>query len=140
MAFSQYLATEILDWVKGGSFPAALSNVYVSIHTGAPGTAGTSNDVTSNVTGTANRVAISSGAFSSVGAASGGGFQITNTGTVQLTTSAANVSTQTITHFGLWDAQTSGNFLASGALTTSVDVQNGDTVQFNIGAMAVRVV
>lgn len=140
MAFSQYLATEILEWVKGTTFASALSNVYVSIHTGDPGTAGTSNDVTNNVTGTANRVAISSAAFSVVGAASGGGFQITNTGTVQLTTNAANVSTQSISHFGLWDAQTGGNFLASGALTTSVDVQNGDTVQFNIGAMAVRVV
>jgi hypothetical protein len=75
-----------------------------------------------------------------VAAASGGGFEITNTGTVQITTSAVNGSPQTLTHFGIWNAATAGNFLASGSLTSSVSVQSGDTVQFNIGAMAIRVV
>lgn len=140
MAFSQYLATQVLNWVRNTTFAAAPSNVFVSIHTGDPGTAGTSNDVTNNVTGSANRVAISSAAFSTVGAAGSGGFQITNTGTVQLTTNAQNATVQRITHFGLWDAATAGNFLASGSLTTAVDVQSGDTVQFNVGALAVRVV
>jgi hypothetical protein len=140
MAFSQYLASQVLSWVKGTTFASALSNVYVSIHTGDPGTAGTSNDVTSTVTGSANRTAVSSAAFSSVAAASGGGFEITNTGTVQITTSAVNGSPQTLTHFGIWNAATAGNFLASGSLTSSVSVQSGDTVQFNIGAMAIRVV
>lgn len=140
MAFSQYLASQILNWVRGNAFATALNNVFVTIHTGDPGTAGTSNDTTSNVTGSANRVSVASGAFSAVGSATGGGFQITNTGTVQLTTNAVNATPVSITHFGLWDAQTGGNFLASGTLTTAVDVQSGDTVQFNIGAMAVRVV
>jgi len=140
MAFSQYFATQVLDWVKGTTFPAALSNVYVSLHTGDPGTAGTSNDVTSLIKGSATRTTVSSASFSAAGSASGGGFEITNTGVVQITTSASNSTTQTVTHFGIWDASTSGNFLASGALTTSVGVQLGDTVQFNIGAMAIRVI
>jgi hypothetical protein len=140
MAFSQYLADSILGWVKGTTFPAALSNVYLSIHSGDPGIGGTGNDVTSNVTGTANRVAIASSAFTAAGNASGGGREITNTGVVQLTTNAANPALVTVTHFGVWTAQTSGNFLASGTLTTAVDVQNGDTVQFNVGALAIRVV
>lgn len=139
MAFSQYLATQVLNWVRNTTFAAAPSSVFVSIHTGDPGTAGNSNDVTNLVTNAA-RVAISSAAFTTVGSASGGGFQITNTGTVQLTTNAQNPTVQRITHFGLWDAASSGNFLASGSLTTAVDVQSGDTVQFNVGALAVRVV
>lgn len=139
MAFSQYLATQVLNWVKGSSFPTALANVYVSVHTGDPGTAGTSNDATAAITGT-TRKAVSSSAFTSVGAAGGGGFQITNTGVVQITASAVNVATQTLTHFGIWDAASSGNFLASGSLSASVDVATGDTVQFNIGAMAIKVV
>jgi hypothetical protein len=140
MAFSQYLADKVLGWVKGTTFPTALSNVYVSIHSGDPGSTGTSNDVTSTVTGSANRQVVSSAAFTAAGAASGGGREITNTGVIQLTASAANVATQTVTHFGIWDAATSGNFLGSGSLTSSIDVQNGDTVQFNIGALAIRVV
>lgn len=140
MAFSQYFANEILTWIKGSSFPTALSNVYVSIHTGDPGTAGTSNDVTLTVTGSSNRTAISASAFTGVTGASPSGFEIKNTNTVQITTNAQNGTQQTLTHFGLWDSQTSGNFIASGALTASVDVQSGDTVQFNSNALAIKVV
>ncbi len=140
MAFSQYFANEILTWIKGSSFPTALSNVYVSIHTGDPGTAGTSNDVTLTVTGSSNRTAISASAFTGVTGASPSGFEIKNTNTVQITTNAQNGTQQTLTHFGLWDSQTSGNFIASGALTSSVDVQSGDTVQFNSNALAIKVV
>tara|TARA_E500000331_G_C17265551_1_gene716990 strand:+ start:3184 stop:3606 length:423 start_codon:yes stop_codon:yes gene_type:complete len=140
MAFSQYFANEILTWIKGASFPTALSNVYVSIHTGDPGTAGTSNDVTLTVTGSANRTAISASAFTGVTGASPSGFEIKNTNTVQITTNAQNSTQQTLTHFGLWDSQTSGNFIASGALTSSVDIQSGDTVQFNGNALGIKVV
>ena len=137
MAFSQYLATKILSWVKNSTFPSALSNVYVSLHTADPGTAGTNNDVTASVRGVASRVGIA--AFSSVGAAGGGGYQITNSMVSQQTTSAANTTPVTISHFGLWDTSSAGNFLASGTLTTNVEIQQGDTVQFNSGAMAVKV-
>ena len=140
MAFSQYFATQVLGWVKGAPFPTALSNVYISLHTADPGTAGTSGDVTNSITNNSNRTSVATNNLSSVAGASGGGFEITNTGVVQLTTSANNSTALTVTHFGVWDAASGGNFLASGALTSSVDVELGDTVQFNIGAMAVRVV
>jgi|TARA_R100001443_G_scaffold18623_5_gene29614 hypothetical protein len=140
MAFSQYLATKVLSWIKNTSFPTALTNVYISLHTADPGTAGTNNDVTASIRGNSTRVAIASGNFSTVGSASGGGFQITNSSVCQITTSAQNSSGATVTNFGIWDAATSGNFLASGSLTTNVDVQLGDTVQFNIGAMAIKVI
>lgn len=140
MAFSQYLATQILQWVKGQGFPQALSNIYISLHSSDPGTGGTLGDVTGAITGSANRTAIASSALGSVAGASGGGFETTNTGVVQLTTAAQNQNAITVTHFGVWDAASGGNFLASGQLTSSVDVELGDTVQFNIGAMAVRVV
>ena len=140
MAFSQYFATKVLDWVKGSAFPSALSNVYISLHSADPGTTGSNADVTQSITNSSNRTTIASSALGTVGAASGGGFEITNTGVVQLTSAANNSNAITVTHFGVWDAASGGNFLASGQLTSSVDVEQGDTVQFNIGAMAVRVV
>ena len=140
MAFSQYFATQVLNWVKGSPFPTALSNVYISLHSADPGTAGTNADETNAITNSSNRTTISSSALGAIASATGGGFEITNTGVVQLTTSAANTSAITVTHFGVWDAATGGNFLASGQLTSSVDVELGDTVQFNISAMAIRVV
>ena len=88
MAFSQYFATQVLSWVKGSPFPTALTNVYVSLHSSDPGTAGTAGDVTQNITNSSNRTSISSSALSAVVGASGGGFEITNSGVVQLTTSA----------------------------------------------------
>ena len=139
MAFSQYLADEILDWIKGGAFPAALSNVYVSVHSANPGTAGTSGDVTNTVNGS-GRVTVSSAAFTAIASAVGGGREITNTGVILISSSSVNVSPVTISHFGIWDAATAGNFLASGSLTTPVEIQSGDTVQFNTGALAIRVV
>ena len=105
-----------------------------------PGTAGTNNDVTASIKGNSTRVGIAATAFSAVGAAGGGGFQITTSNVCQITTSAQNSSGVTVTHFGIWDAATSGNFLASGSLTTNVDVQLGDTVQFNSAAMAIKVI
>ena len=138
MAFSQYLADKILVWIKGASFPTALSTVYISLHSGDPGTAGTNNNVQATVTGSANRTAITTSTFSTVGAASGGGFQITNSSSVQITTNASGGAT--VAWFGVWDAVTGGNFLASGQLTSSVDVVSGDTVQFNSGALAIRLV
>lgn len=140
MAFSQYLADRILTWVKGVSFPAALSNVFISIHTANPGVNGTESDATLSVTGTANRTQVPSADFSAAGNASGGGREITNSNVVQITNNATNGATVTLTHFGVWDAATGGNFLASGELTTAIGVQAGDTVQFNVGAMAIRVI
>lgn len=140
MAFSQYLADRILTWVKGVSFPTALTNVFISIHTANPGVNGTENDATLSVTGTANRTQVPSTDFSAAGNASGGGREITNSNVVQITNNATNGATVTLTHFGVWDAATGGNFLASGELTTAIGVQAGDTVQFNVGAMAIRVI
>tara|TARA_B100000287_G_scaffold241444_1_gene226921 strand:- start:896 stop:1318 length:423 start_codon:yes stop_codon:yes gene_type:complete len=140
MAFSQYLANKILGWMKNSSFPNALTNVYVSVHTADPGVNGTNNDATSSIKGSGTRTAIASSSFSTISAAGGGGFQITNAIVSQITTSAQNANPTTVTHFGIWDAATGGNFLASGQLTTDVDVQLGDTVQFNQGAMAIKVI
>ena len=138
MAFSSYLADKILLWFKSTTFPAAPSNVYISLHSGDPGVRVTDKVVTKTVTGGSTSTQVARSAFSSVGAASGGGYEVTNSNTVQVTTNA-NASA-TVTHFGIWSASTSGNFWASGALTSSVSVHSGDTVQFNGGAMAIRVV
>jgi len=140
MAFSQYFAEKILGFIKAQPFPTALSNVYITLHTADPGTAGTNGDATASITGTVNRTALSSTNLGAITGASPSGFEIKNTIVVQITTSAVNTVTTTITHFGIWDDQTAGDFVASGTLTSSVDIALGDTVQFNIGAMAIKVV
>lgn len=43
-----------------------------------------------------------------------------------------------VTHFGLWDAATGGNFLGSAALSASRTVAAGDPVSFLIGDLSVN--
>lgn len=146
MAFSQYLADKILNWIQGSAFPTELSNVYISIHTGVPGDSGTSNDVTSSITGLGSnfRATVSAANLSAPTAAVGGGRQVSNGSAVTITNSASNAAAPagvTLTHFGIWDAAgPGGNFLGYGTLTAPVTIFTGDTVQFAVGALVVRAV
>lgn len=86
-------------------------NTFLKLHTGDPGSAGTSN--ASAVT-TRNAVTFNAASAGSMTLSSLSGFSMT--------------TTETITHISLWDASSSGNFLQSAALTASKNVTNGDTL------------
>lgn len=111
MSISNYLENAYLDTLRNQSL--AVAAVYVKLHTGDPGEAGTSNAATETT-----RKLIS---FS---AASGG--SMSSSATVEWTNVAA---TETYTHFSLWDSLTTGNCLWSGALGSSAAVTAGDTFQ-----------
>lgn len=139
MAFSTYLADTILQWLRTQTFPSALSNIYISLHAGSPGATGLSNDQTAAITGVATRTLLASSNLGAPVAGSGGtGRQISNTNTTQITSNAVNTSTIALTHFGLWDAATGGNFLYSGVLDQTTNVSLGDVVQFGSGALVIR--
>ena len=113
MSISNYAELKILDHTTGTTAWTAPSGVYIKLHTGDPGEAGTSNAATE-----ATRKVVT---FSA--AASG---SIASSATVEWT----NVSTtETYSHWSLWDASTSGNCLWSGALSSSAAVTAGDTFQ-----------
>lgn len=105
-----------LNTIRGGgngsniTAPAAL---YLQIHTGDPGSAGTAN--VSAVTG---RQAVT------LGAASAGAIALSNSPAFTMTT------TETITHVSVWDASSNGNFRWSAALSVSRAVVNTDTLTF----------
>lgn len=92
----------------------AITTVYVKLHTGDPGAAGTSN--ASAVT---TRNAVTWGTISA------GSMPLSALSNYSMTT------TETISHISLWDASTAGNFLQSAALTASVPVINGSTLSFS---------
>jgi hypothetical protein len=111
MSISNYAELAFLDTLRGTSFSVA--GAYLKLHTGDPGEAGTSNAATE-----ATRKSVS---FS---AASSG--SMTSSATVEWT----NVSTtETYTHWSLWDNSTAGNCLWSGGLASSAAVTAGDTFQ-----------
>lgn len=89
-------------------------NVFVKLHTGDPGAAGTAN--ASAVT-TRNAVTFNAAAAGSM--------------TMSALASYAMTTSETISHISLWDASTAGNFLQSAALTSAVPVINGSTLTFS---------
>lgn len=98
--------------------------VWVKLHTGAPGAAGTSNAATETTR--------KQGTFGDA-AASGA---ITNTAAVEWT----NVSTtETYSHISLWTASSAGTFLGSDDLSATAAVTAGDTFRIPIGDLDITV-
>lgn len=113
MSVSNYAELKVLDHLTGRAAWTAPSAVYLKLHTGTPGEDGTTNAATE-----ATRKAVT---FSA--AASG---SIASNATVTWT----NVSTtETYSHWSLWDASTAGNCLWYGALSSSAAVTAGDTFE-----------
>jgi hypothetical protein len=106
-------ANKLLNTVNGTSL--AIGATYVQLHTGAPGSAGTTtvSAVTTRRAATFN-------------AASGGSIALASSPTAWNMT-----ATETITDISIWDASTSGNFLWSAELAVAKDVANGDTLTLN---------
>lgn len=107
------LANSWLNMLRAVSFTEK-ANVYVKLATGDPGSAGTSN--ASSVT-TRPEVTFS--------AASAGALASSNTPSW---TNWAGTNGEVVTHVGVWDSSTAGNFLFSVALTASKTINTGDTL------------
>jgi hypothetical protein len=113
MSISNYAELKILDHVTGEAAWTMPTTVYVKLHTGDPGEAATSNAATETTRKAASWSAASSGS-------------IATDATIEWT----NVSTtETYSHWSLWDASTAGNALWTGALSASAAVTAGDTFQ-----------
>lgn len=116
-AMSDYLENELLDHALGTGSWTMPSGVYVKLHIGAPGEAGT-----------ANAAAETTRKVFTCAAASGGA-----------TSNAADITwtnlpaAETISHVSIWDAATSGNCLFTGALAASKTVAIGDNLTISAG-------
>ena len=113
MSISNYAELKILDHTTGRASWTAPSGVYLKLHTGDPGEDGTNNAATETTRKSVSWSAASSGSIAA-------------SATVEWT----NVSTtETYSHWSLWDASTAGNCLWTGALSASAAVTAGDTFQ-----------
>lgn len=102
---------------------------HLQLHTGDPGAAGTAN-TTANVTG---RKAVTFGSAE------------TNSGTRRRRNSAIIrwdagdvTGSASITHWTLWDASTSGNFLRSGTWTSTITATAGVPIEIQVNALEVN--
>jgi len=123
-AFSDYAELKILDHMCGVATWTAPTGVYVKLHVGAPGEAGT-----------ANAAAETTRKQATFGSAAAAG-SISNTVKIEWT----NVSTsETYSHISLWDHVSAGNCLMTAALTAPKAVTAGDNASIAIGALVLSV-
>lgn len=113
MSISNYAELKILDHTTGRAAWTMPTTVYVQLHTADAGEAGTTSAATNATRTAASWSAAATGA-------------IATSATITWT----NVSTtETYSHWSLWDASTAGNCLWTGALSSSAAVTAGDTFQ-----------
>lgn len=112
-----------------GIQPSATSgSLYVALYTSDPSEDGSGTEATYT------SYARQSVARSSVGWSVSGN-QVNNAGIITFPVSTGN--SNTITHFGILTDLTSGDLVGSGALTSSLLVETGDTPKFNVGDITI---
>ena len=125
MAFATFLGNEVLDYFLRNAAPPTIASVFVSLHTADPGATGASE---TTYTGYA-RIEVTTGFAVAVSKTTDNDAAITfgeNTG-----------GAQTVTHAGMFDAVTAGNFLIGGALTASRNITTGGIPEFAAGDLDV---
>jgi hypothetical protein len=113
---SAYLANSLLN-ALGNNTAYAVTNVYVKLHVGDPGAAGTANAATETT-----RKAVSFAGASNGSIASDADVTWTNIS-----------GSQDATFFTAWDSLTTGNFLFSGTITGN-PYTAGDTYTITAGS------
>lgn len=121
---SNYLENALINATLRNTSYTSPATVYAALFTSDPTDAGSGSEVSG---GSYTRKAITFGAPSN-GAS-------TNSAAVEF--DQATGSWGTITHFGIYDASTSGNLLYHGALTTSKTIDSGDVFKFSTSNISV---
>lgn len=121
-AMSNYLETALVNAVLRNTSYTSPTTVYVGLFTSDPTDAGSGTEVTG---GSYTRKAMAFDAPTNGATA--------NSSAVEF--DQATASWGTVTHFGLFDASSSGNLLLHGALTASKTIESGDVFKFASSAL-----
>lgn len=123
-AISNYLENALINGTLRATNYTAPSTVYVALFTSDPTDAGSGTEVSgaSYARQSASFASPSNGASST---------------DADIQFPQAGGSWGTITHFGIYDASTSGNLLYHGALTVSKTIDTGDVFKIASGSLTV---
>lgn len=125
MPASAYASQAILTFIATTGTPNRPTAWHISLHTASPGLSG-ANEVTTGNDSAYTRKPGTFGNFASQ--------EVTNTAQVDFN-AAGSGANYTVTHFGVWDAASAGNFLGYGTLTNSRTVTAGQVLSAAIGAL-----
>lgn len=142
-AFTDYAENKLVDALFRGQSLGAPATWYVGLLTSACSDSSAGTEVSG---GSYARVAVTASLANFAGtqssgsttASSGTGGQTSNNAAITFPSPTANWGT--VSHYGFWDASTSGNQWVCVTLTTSKTVNNGDAApSFAIGASTVTI-
>lgn len=139
---TDYLENKVIDHLFRGTAYTAPGTLYVSLHTSACSDSSTGTEVSG---GSYARVAVTSNGTNWANTQSSGtGVSSGTTGTTSnssaITFPAPTANWGSVTHFGIFDASTSGNMLLCQALTVSKTINNGDAApSFAAGALTIQI-
>jgi len=124
-SFANNFETKILQNIfEAGSLGLDATNVWIALATTA-----SDSTFTEATYGSYARVAMNRTSGSNVFTVSGN--SVTNDGTITFPTSSGTANT--ITHFGIMDAASSGNVILWGEVAPNLIINNGDPVVFAAG-------
>jgi hypothetical protein len=137
---SDFLENKLIDQIFRGESAPTTSTLYVGLLTAAPSDSGGGTEVSGN---NYSRASVSSTLANWAGTQSSGstttssgtGGATSNNGAITFATPSGNWGE--VTHFGIYDAASSGNLLFYGSLTISKTINNGDTVSFPAGSLSI---
>ena len=124
-AISNYLENALINATLRNTTYTSPTTVYAGLFTSDPTDAGSGTEVSG---GSYARKAITFAAPSN---------GVTTNSAAACEFDQATGSWGTITHFGIFDASTSGNLLYHGALTTSKTIASGDVFKFATSSVSV---
>lgn len=121
MSFSNFLETELLDHVFANNAYTSPSAVYVGLFTSNPDEDGSGSEVSTSGTAYVRQ----SASFTVSG----------NTATTDAAVEfpTATASWGSITHIGIYDAESAGNLLAYSALDAAKTISSGDVLRIPAG-------
>lgn len=128
-SFSDYLESKLLDHVLGNTAYVAPSTVYLALYTALPGDVSASG--TEVTGGSYARVAVLNNTTNWSNSTGTSPTTKVNGATFTFPTATANWGL--IVGFAIYDSGSGGNELLWAALTTSKNVNSGDTARFNSG-------
>jgi len=139
-ALTDYAENKIVDALLRAQSLGAPATLYVGLMTSACSDSAAGTEVSGGSyarVGVTASLANFSGTQSagSTTASSGTGGVSSNNGAINFPTPSAGWGT--VTHWGIWDASTSGNLWICAALTASKTINSGDSVSFAAAALSV---
>ena len=126
---SDYLENSVCSWLKGTQMPTPPTTLYVGLFNGDPtdtGTGGTEVTTSIRLVGrpTCTFGTVSDGTMS-------------NSAVVDFSLAEGNC---TVTHFGIFSANTGGNMLFSGQITgNTTSITSGTAVTFPVGSLVFNI-